>query len=156
MLKEWSWVQGINENWTLQSPFQLGVFPFAYESRRGLTDSRHFFPDSLVFTHKSEDNEIFGGDHKPNPELDHSLYCFPLLSNQTKGNQNLYHRIAVTSELTPSWFFFFCYFRSCSSSLTRIQSSNTWSPTPKEALSLAIRLLVNRPLTCHYTCVELN
>ena len=71
-----------------------------------MTDSGLLLPDSLVFTHESEKDEIFGGDPKPDPGSDHSLYCVPLLSNQTKGNQSLYHRIAVTSELTPSRFFF--------------------------------------------------
>ena len=68
----------------MQSPLQLGVFPFAYENRGGLTDSGLLLSDSLVFTHKSEQDEIFGGDPKPDPGSGHSLYCLPLLSNQTK------------------------------------------------------------------------
>ena len=64
-------------------PLQLEVFPSAYESRGGLTDSGLLLPDSLVITHESEEDEIFGGDHKPNQGSYHSLYCVPLLSNQT-------------------------------------------------------------------------
>ena len=68
----------------MQSPLQLRVFPSAYESKGGLTDSGLLLPDSLVFTHKSEEDAIVGGDPKPNPGSDHYLYCVSLLSNQTK------------------------------------------------------------------------
>ena len=73
-------------------------------------DNGLLLPDSLVFTHESEEDEIFGGDPKPNPRSDHSFYCVPLLSNRTKGNQNLHHRIVVTSELILSRFIFVCFF----------------------------------------------
>ena len=69
----------------MQSPLELGVFPSAYESRGGLTDSGLLLLDSLVFTHESEEDEILGGDPKPDPGSNHSLYCVSLLSNQTKG-----------------------------------------------------------------------
>ncbi|XP_057547223.1 RNA polymerase II C-terminal domain phosphatase-like 5 [Amaranthus tricolor] len=72
------------------------VSPSAYESRGGLTDNRLLLPDSLVFTNESEEDEILGGDPKPDPRSEHSLYFVPLLFNQTKGNQNLCHKIAVT------------------------------------------------------------
>ena len=83
-------MQRIDESRTLQSPLQLRVFPFN-ESKGGLTDSGLLLPDFLVFTHESEEDEIFGGDPKPDLGTNHSLYCVPLLSNQTKENQNLYH-----------------------------------------------------------------
>ena len=67
---------------------RLGAFPSAYESRGGLTDSGLLLPDSLVFTHESEEDDIIGGDPKPDSGSDHSLYCVLLLSNWTKGNQN--------------------------------------------------------------------
>ena len=111
-----------------------------------MTDNRLLLPDSLVFTNESEEDEILGGDPKPDPRSEHSLYFVPLLFNQTKGNQNLCHKIAVTSELTPSHCFFVCYFHSCSSSLARHQSSINDSPTPKEALSLALVSLWIDPL----------
>ena len=70
-------------------------------------DSGLLLLDSLVFTHESEKDEILEGDPKLDPRSDHSLYCVSNFSNQNKGNQNLYHRIAITSELTPSRFFVF-------------------------------------------------
>ena len=69
----------------MQTLLQLRVFPSAYESRGGLTDSELVLLDSLVFTHESEEDDIIGGDPKPDPGSDRFLYCVPLLSNQTKG-----------------------------------------------------------------------
>ena len=130
----------------MQSPLQLRVFPSAYKSRGRLTDSGLLLLDSLVFTHQSEEDEIFAGDPKPDPGSNHSLYFVPVLSNQTKGNQNLYHRIAVASELTPSRFNFVSYFRSYSCTLAHHQSSIHDSPTTKEALSLVLVSLWIDPL----------
>ena len=39
--------------------------PFNYESRGGLTDSGLLLFDFLVFTRESEEDEILGGDPKP-------------------------------------------------------------------------------------------
>ena len=68
----------------LGTALQLGLLPFTYESREGLT-SGLLLPDSLVFTHETKEDEILGGDPKTDPGSDYSLYCVPLLSNQTKG-----------------------------------------------------------------------
>ena len=48
-------------------------------------DNGLLLPDSLVFTHESEEDEILEGDPKPNPGPDYSLYCVTLPSNQTKA-----------------------------------------------------------------------